>query len=138
MKKVTIKRNLPLKFTILKTKLEHEIELHFEDDVYEHLTKGKNEFNLYIEITEHGSTYHIDGKYRCLAPVYRKEELECYKITGGKRIPCELKILPVNNNPNKLSLIDEMDAIIEKEKLRIEERNRDIQHGKRLKKIYDL
>lgn len=133
-----IERNLPIKFSLSKTELEHEIEMLFEDnDAYEHLTTGQKEFDLYFEIERHGILFVIEGKYRIVEPVYTKDDIKCSWYDGKKLIPCKLKILPYNFL-DKRPIIDIIDEILEKEKERIAERTRDEQMWQRTKEIYGV
>lgn len=133
-----IVRNLPIQFSLSQKRLEHEIEMIFEDiDAYEHLITGQKEFDLYFEIERHGILFVIEGKYRIIEPVYKKDDIKCSWYDGKKLIPCELKILP-DNFLDKRPIIDIIDEILEKEKERIAERTRDEQMWKRTKEIYGL
>jgi hypothetical protein len=111
-----------MKLRLLKTKLEHEIEQHFEDDAFWYVTDNTTTFDLYFEIIEHGRTYIIEGKYHYADQVYKKEEIKCYQEIQGKLMPVELIIRTVNNNPKKERLIDVLDDIAKKEAQKKEER----------------
>ena len=113
------------KLTLLKTKLEHEIEQHFEDDVFDYVQNKQIDFDLYFEIIEHGQTYVIEGKYHYNKPVYNKEEIKAYQWINKEAIPVKLEILPINHNPNKKELIDIMDEIAEHEENKQNNRARD-------------
>ena len=119
-----------MKFRLLKTKLEHEIEQHFEDDAYNYVTNKQIEFDLYFEIVEHGNTYIIEVKYQY-------KNLTCCQFVNGKMLPIDLVIVGVNNNPNKTELITILDEIADKEQRKQDDRNRDNNIINRLNERYD-
>jgi hypothetical protein len=131
-------RNLPIQFSLSQKRLEHEIEMIFEDiDAYEHIKTGQKEFDLYFEIKRNEMLFIIEGKYRIIEPVYKKDDIKCSWYDGKKLIPCKLKILPYNFL-DKRPIIDIIDEILEKEKERIAERTRDEQMWQRTKEIYGV
>ena len=121
-----IKTNIMIQFKLLKTKLEYEIEDHFENgDVDQYLDDNTLTYDLYFEIKENGLTYIIQGKYHFDKIPYKKEEIQCFKYINNNCIPVDFKIVAVNNNPNKRSLHDILEAIADKEKEKRIKRQKD-------------
>lgn len=106
-----------LKFS--KDKFESKIETHFLDNgVYDYLEDGKESFKLWFEETIHATTYQFDVEY---SPdydgVYYADEITC--TTENK--PVELTLKVTNFNPNKQTLSQTLQEIIEKQIQRDEE-----------------
>jgi len=110
------------KLTFSKSKFESKIIAHFEEcGVYDHLEKGNESFKLWFEETVHGRTYQFDVEYDVIYDkVYYHDEIIC----TCENKPIELTLKVSNYNPNKPTLYDTLQSIIEKQQLRDEENKR--------------
>ena len=91
-------------------KFEAKIEEHFKNVVHKYCENNEMVFKIAFTEVVHANTYDFDFEYDCIfTGVYYKEEITC---TCENRL-VELTLVASNYNPDKPSLYQRLQKIIE-------------------------